>query len=55
MSDKAMLVLGEAPESDDEDYQQEVKSAILQSIQSKMCIISNKYILYIYVYIVLLE
>lgn len=24
MSDKAMLVLGEAPESDDEEFQQEV-------------------------------
>lgn len=28
MSDKAMLVLGEAPESDDEDLQEEVRLAL---------------------------
>jgi len=28
MSDKAMLVLGEAPESDDEDFQQQVRPTL---------------------------
>jgi len=37
MSDKAMLVLGEASESDDEDFQQvEVRSAI-----QRYCYIQN--------------
>lgn len=39
MSDKAMLVLGEASESDDEDFQQvEVRSAI-----QRYCYIQNLY------------